>query len=250
MKRFLLTGVALALAAVAAPQAEAADSSKKEMAGAGAGAVIGGAVGGPPGAILGATVGAVFGERSHRKDVALAEREAALARRDAAIGALKDEVSLQRREADALRGEMTALESSGVRELHELLGRGLEIELPYRTDETEPTDAMRARLTAIATLLSATPGLAVQIDGYADPRGSVAYNQALSLSRAENVRALISASGIDQARITTFGHGESMSAGGDATLDADELALQRRVTVTFYREPLAEGVASLGDGDP
>ena len=124
--------------------------------------------------------------------------------------------------------------------------RGLEIELPFRTDETELPAEIQARVMAIAGLLSTTPGLSVQVDGYADPRGSVAYNQALSLARAERVRELIAATGIDQGRITTFGHGESMTPGDDATLHPDQLALQRRVTVTFYREPPAAGVAAVG----
>ena len=127
-----------------------------------------------------------------------------------------------------------------------LLVRGLEIELPFRTDETELPVDMQARITAIAGLLATTPGLSVQVDGYADPRGSVDYNQALSLARAERVRELISATGIDTGRITTFGHGESMTQGDGTNLHPDQLALQRRVTVTFYREPATAGVAAVG----
>ncbi|MEO1118781.1 MAG: OmpA family protein [Pseudomonadota bacterium] len=249
MKRFLLTGVALGLVAVSAPQAEAADSSKKEVAGAGAGAVIGGAVGGPPGAIIGAAVGALFGDRSHQKDLEVARLDDTVTARDATIDGLETDLARQRVETTTLRDELTAIDDSGARELHELLVRGLEIELPYRTDETDLPVDMQARLTAIASLLATTPGLSVQVDGYADPRGSVDYNQALSLARAERVRELISAVGIDSGRITTFGHGESMTAVDSTTIHPDQLALQRRVTVTFYREPTAAGVAALGGGD-
>lgn len=249
MKRFLLTGVALGLAAVSVPQAEAADSSKKEMAGAGAGAVIGGAVGGPPGVIIGAAVGAFFGDRSHQKDVELTELGETVTARETTIGGLETDLAFQRQQTTTLRNELAAIDESGARELHELLVRGLEIELPYRTDETDLPVDMQARLTAIASLLSSTPGLSVQIDGYADPRGSVDYNQALSLARAERVRELISAVGIDTGRITTFGHGESLTIGDATQVHPDQLALQRRVTVTFYREPTAAGVAALGGGD-
>ncbi|MEO0615991.1 MAG: OmpA family protein [Pseudomonadota bacterium] len=249
MKRFLLTGVALGLVAVSVPQAEAADSSKKEMAGAGAGAVIGGVVGGPPGAIIGAAVGALFGDRSYKKDLEMARLDETVTERETTIDGLETDLARQRVETTTLRNELTAIDESGARELHELLVRGLEIELPYRTDETDLPVDMQARLTAIASLLATTPGLSVQVDGYADPRGSVDYNQALSLARAERVRELISAVGIDSGRITTFGHGESMTTGEDTTIHPDQLALQRRVTVTFYRESTAAGVAALGGGD-
>lgn len=246
MKRFLLTGVALAVALATVPPAEAADSSKKEMAGVGAGAAIGGVVGGPPGVIIGAAVGALFGDRAHQKDVTIDALGDTVTVRETTIATLEGDLARERLEADALRGELTAIDESGARELHELLVRGLEIELPYRTDETELPVDMQARITAIAGLLATTPGISVQVDGYADPRGSVDYNQALSLARAERVRELISATGIDSGRITTFGHGESMTLGDGANLHPDQLALQRRVTVTFYREAETAGVAAVG----
>lgn len=248
MKRFLLTGVALALAAASAPRAEAADSSNKEVIGVGAGAAIGAAVAGPPGVVLGAAIGAFFGDRSHKKDQRMSAMDQTLSRRDETIDSLTGELATQRRETRTLQTELQRIDDSGVRELHELLVRGLEIDLPFRTAEAELPGDLETRVSAIASLLATTPGLRVQVDGYADLRGSVDDNMALSIERAEHVRDLLTAAGVDAARILTFGHGEPMTTDAQTdTPSADQLALQRRVSVTFYREPTSTGVATLSD---
>ena len=248
MKRYLLTGVVGALALSAAAGAHAADSSRAEMTGAGTGAAIGGAIGGPPGIVIGAAIGAVFGDRWHQKNASIETLNVALDNERETVASLNERVSGEQLRASRLSQELSALDASGARELHRLLTRGLEIDLPFRTDEAQLPDGVGERISGIAQLLSATPGLAVQIDGYADPRGSIEYNAALSLQRAESVRELLTQAGLDPSRIATFGHGESIVDAGTTPGDADQLALQRRVTVTFYRdEPTALGVASVTD---
>ncbi|MEM7610454.1 MAG: OmpA family protein [Pseudomonadota bacterium] len=245
MKRFLVTGIALALTIGATQTANASDASRKEMVGVGAGAVIGGAVGGPPGIVIGAALGAVFGDRSHQKDVKVEKLSAELAHTSGELAVTSAALRDEKTDSRLLREELTTLDESGVRELYTLLGKGLEFNLPFRTDETELPQDLDTRIASIAELLSATPGLAVQIDGYADPRGSVEYNAALSLQRAETVRGLLMDAGISPGSIQTFGRGEPIIDQADAVRSADELALQRRVTVTFYRTDTAEhGVAN------
>lgn len=236
MKRYLLTGIVGALALNAAAGAHAADSSRAEMTGAGTGAAIGGALAGPPGIVVGAAVGAVFGDRWHKKNESIETLNVALVNERGTVASLNEQVSGAQLRTTQLSQELSALDASGARELHRLLTRGLEIDLPFRTDETELPDGAGERIAGIAQLLSATPGLAVQIDGYADPRGSVDYNAALSLQRAETVRELLTQAGLDPSRIATYGHGESIVDAGTSVGNADQLALQRRVTVTFYRD--------------
>ncbi len=246
MKRFLLTGVLAALAVTGTQAAQAENSSRAEVAGVGSGAAIGGALAGPPGLILGAAIGAVFGERWHRKGEKVDTLNAALAARDTDMLALNAELASEQVQVSRLKHEMTALDESGVRELHRLLGKGLEIDLPFRTDETQLPDGLSERIAGIAGLLATTPGLAVQIDGYADPRGSIEYNAALSLQRAEHVRQLLTQAGLNPSKIVTFGHGESIVNAGLQIANPDQLALERRVTVTFYRDETANtGIANL-----
>src|SRR6266513_1304499 len=68
-----------------------------------------------------------------------------------------------------------------------------------------------------------------RIAGYADPRGSDAYNDELSLRRAQAVAAVLMSAGVPGERILIEAHGktESTSAAGDL----DAYALERRVTV-------------------
>ncbi|MFK8051706.1 MAG: OmpA family protein [Woeseiaceae bacterium] len=247
MKKILITSVAAIMIFAESGNAHADNASKKEMAGAGAGAVVGGAVGGPPGAIIGAAVGALFGDRSHQKDNRLDALTETTERQASTVATLNHKLDNERSESQQLKRELRALDESGVRELHALLSRGLEIDMPFKTDAIAVDKGSEQRLLSIADLLAETPGLSVQIDGYADPRGSVEYNAALSLQRAEAVRALLNEVGIGNQRITSFGHGESASVSDSELVDLDQLALQRRVTVTFYRDDAVSGVAALAD---
>lgn len=66
----------------------------------------------------------------------------------------------------------------------------------------------------------------ITLTGHACPLGSDAYNMALSLRRAESVKANLVKSGINPDYITTLGKGESEPVAGD-------YSLSRRVDVTF-----------------
>src|SRR5438270_37113 len=78
-------------------------------------------------------------------------------------------------------------------------------------------------------LLASMPQARARIAGYADPRGSDAYNDELSLRRAQAVAAVLMSAGVPGERILIEAHGktESTSAAGDL----DAYALERRVTV-------------------
>jgi OOP family OmpA-OmpF porin len=65
--------------------------------------------------------------------------------------------------------------------------------------------------------------------GHTDSIGSAAYNQALSLRRAEAVKRYLVASGIAESRVYTEGKGETQPASDNAT--AGGRAENRRVTV-------------------
>jgi outer membrane protein OmpA-like peptidoglycan-associated protein len=69
----------------------------------------------------------------------------------------------------------------------------------------------------------------VAVAGFTDPRGSDAYNDELSLRRAQNVAAVLMSAGVPAERICIEAHGKTAAA--DADGDLDSYALERRVTI-------------------
>lgn len=68
----------------------------------------------------------------------------------------------------------------------------------------------RAYVATIAGGLRENPKLSVELHGHTDSQGSDAYNQQLSMSRADAVRtALVTVHGIDPSRLKAIGYGEA-----------------------------------------
>jgi OOP family OmpA-OmpF porin len=78
-----------------------------------------------------------------------------------------------------------------------------------------------------ASILKRHPDVQVDIVGYADSRGPESYNMKLSERRAEAVRSYLERAGVDSARMTTRGYGESHEGASD--MSANGLAQNRRV---------------------
>src|SRR3989442_10479813 len=94
-----------------------------------------------------------------------------------------------------------------------------------------------AKIRDVLDYLNRYSDVMVQIEGYADERGSVAHNNELSLRRASNVERLAVAMGVDPSRIEyAVGWGETteFSAGSPAR-SAGALRANRRAVVTFGR---------------
>jgi outer membrane protein OmpA-like peptidoglycan-associated protein len=65
-----------------------------------------------------------------------------------------------------------------------------------------------AKLTELAAVLKQNPTYRVELEGYADPRGTDAYNLALSRRRVEAVRMALMEAGVPEAAIVTGAYGE------------------------------------------
>jgi OOP family OmpA-OmpF porin len=94
-------------------------------------------------------------------------------------------------------------------------------------DSSELDAAAQRKLDETAEMLARHPHLMVEIAGHADSRGPGDYNLALSERRAEAVRRYLEQKGIDPARMTARGYGESRPVASNDT--ATGQAENRRV---------------------
>jgi OOP family OmpA-OmpF porin len=94
-------------------------------------------------------------------------------------------------------------------------------------DRASVRENVRNRLSRVIWLLKELSDIDVQIVGYTDDIGSVEYNLALSLRRAESVRDYIVARGIDDARLSIAGRGKTEPLVSNSTPEGR--AVNRRV---------------------
>jgi len=89
-----------------------------------------------------------------------------------------------------------------------LPGRPASFFLYFQEGSDELTPDSRAELDKILGELKRRPAPEVLVIGHTDAVGSVAYNDKLSLQRADRVRELLESIGIPAARIRTSGRGK------------------------------------------
>jgi outer membrane protein OmpA-like peptidoglycan-associated protein len=226
--KILVSGIIACLAA--GPAVAANKTSKQETIGVGMGATVGAIAGGPVGLILGAAIGAKIGDEFHQKDVEVVQLDSSLRSSQSRVAQLERNVDSLNAGIDRLNGDLQRVHASARPELLNLLQAGIEMDLLFRTDEHVLPDSTRAKLAELSASLASMPDVHVQLDGFADERGDRAYNEKLSVQRAEFVRQVLEENGIAAERIGLTAHGESPAA--DDT--ADSYALERRVSLTLF----------------
>lgn len=100
----------------------------------------------------------------------------------------------------------------------------------FEDNSAQLTPGSRATLDGVAASLIAWPDIHVEVGGHTDSRGDDAYNEQLSQRRADSVKAYLMAKGVDEARLTTRGYGESRPVATNDT--AEGQARNRRVELT------------------
>jgi outer membrane protein OmpA-like peptidoglycan-associated protein len=225
----------LTLPALAAVPEGPNEPSKQSNIGAITGLAVGAAAAGPVGAVVGVVAGALIGDRYHRQRKMAAAISADLDKSEDERARLVMNVSA----LDASLAKVQAHEN----ELGQTLARTDQIglDVSYKTNDDSVPEQTLAPLQHIGALAAALPQTVVRIAGYADPRGSDAYNDALSLRRAQGVAALMTAAGVPAGRIIVEAHGNGESQSEQGDLDA--YAMDRRVTVRL-EQPGVGQVAS------
>jgi outer membrane protein OmpA-like peptidoglycan-associated protein len=119
---------------------------------------------------------------------------------------------------------------------------GLQGDVLFRTGSADLSPEMAHGIEVLAQAVAKSPDLKVRVDGFADPRGTVAANLKLSEARADAVRDVFLAAGVDNAALEINAYGKSQSIAADA----DGYALERRVRLTLQAPGAAAAVANTG----
>ncbi|MHB1399581.1 MAG: OmpA family protein [Trichloromonadaceae bacterium] len=165
------------------------------------------------------------------------KREATIAREraDAAhlqAGAMTAEAEKAKAEALAAEAQTKKLEAQ-IAELQATKSeRGLVITLGdvlFDTNKSELRSGARSTIDKLAAFLAEYPTRNVLIEGFTDSTGAVEYNQRLSERRAEAVRNVLAAQGIDSRRLMTRGYGVEYPVASNETAEGRQR--NRRVEV-------------------
>jgi outer membrane protein OmpA-like peptidoglycan-associated protein len=130
--------------------------------------------------------------------------------------------------ADQLQQQLDKLESSPADTGPVLLTLG---GIMFDVDSANLKPGAYRTIDRIATFLKEHPRRTVTIGGYTDATGSAAYNEQLSRSRADSVRAALMQDGVAPARIVARGYGESAPVATNDTAAGRQL--NRRVEVAI-----------------
>ncbi|WP_171018998.1 OmpA family protein [Microbulbifer harenosus] len=103
--------------------------------------------------------------------------------------------------------------------------------IQFEFNSAKLTPRAEASLNKVVQSLRDQANTQVEVAGHTDSQGNDGYNLRLSGQRAESVRRYLIASGIDAARITARGYGETKPIASNAT-EAGR-AQNRRVELTF-----------------
>ncbi len=97
----------------------------------------------------------------------------------------------------------------------------------FDTDKFDLKDESKAELNKLVAFLKAQPKIKIELSGHTDNTGNKQNNKTLSENRAKSVYDYLVANGIEAARLTYKGYGDSQPIASNAT---DEGKRQNRRT--------------------
>lgn len=190
MKRSIAILIAVAL--TAAGCAQPMTKTQKGAAigtgvGAAAGAGLGQAIGGDTKAtLLGAGIGAVVGGLA-----------------GGSIGRYMDN------QEAAMRQQLAGVEGANIQRNADLLAVTFKSDVLFDTNSAALKPGSYDEMNRVAQVLNQYPETTIVIAGHTDGAGSEAYNQQLSERRAAAVKNALTGQGVNPARMSTIGYGES-----------------------------------------
>jgi outer membrane protein OmpA-like peptidoglycan-associated protein len=182
------------------------------------------------GALAGAVLGAATGDNSkeRRKRALIGAGVGALT--GAGVGNYMD------RQEAKLRAQ---LQGSGVSVTRN--GNDLILNMPgnitFKTASADLNSSFYSVLDSVGLVLKEFDKTLIDVEGHTDSDGSDAYNQQLSLNRANSVGTYLQSHGVNGQRIVTFGAGEARPVASNTTPDGKQQ--NRRVELKL--QPITQG---------
>ncbi|MGQ0700609.1 MAG: OmpA family protein [Panacagrimonas sp.] len=123
-------------------------------------------------------------------------------------------------------GERISLKGCGTGDV--IVLRGVNFEF----DKARLTANAKTILDNVAEELTAYPEIEIELSGHTDDKGSDEYNQKLSEKRAAAVKAYLVSEGVQDPRMKTLGHGESLPVADNQTDEGREFNRRVELKVT------------------
>ena len=228
LKTIFLIGAICFQSIVVANDNQNEPASHKENIGFGLGTLIGGVLAGPIGVIVGAGGGTWLGARENKSDMAIANLEKELNAKSIEIAYQQNELAETKRK---FQKEYQKVVHSQEAQSLEKLSQGISYVIYYKTNDAKIHHEVLPKIQNLANLIKTFPQIQIQINGYADFRGSNKYNLALSKERIRNVRDEFIKAGISGQRFQTHAYGEHMASAYEG--DTESYVFDRRVTINL-----------------
>lgn len=94
------------------------------------------------------------------------------------------------------------------------VGEGIVVEfnsnILFGFDKSNLSSEAKTNLNKLITILEVYPDTNIEIQGHTDSKGSKAYNQTLSVQRADAVTDFLNSRGISSTRLKSVGYGETL----------------------------------------
>ncbi len=166
---------------------------------------------------------------------AKADADQARATSDAALATAQAEAEKARLAGQQAETDKATLRAQLSKQLNTVLqtrdsARGLIVNMAdvlFATAQSTLKPGAREKLSKVAGILLAYPGLKIEVDGHTDNVGSEEYNQTLSDQRAESVRSYLVAQGVQTDSVTAKGFGKTQPVGTNDTAEGRQM--NRRV---------------------
>lgn len=183
----------------------------------------GAAIGTGAGAAAGAALGQAIGRDTSSTLIGAAVGAAVGGVTGGLIGNYMD------KQEEAMRQTLSNVEGASVQRNLDTLAVTFKSDILFAVNSSSLKGGAFDEISRVAKVLNQYPQTRITVAGYTDSTGTEEHNQKLSEKRAENVKNALVGEGVNPARITTVGYGESKPVADNDTEAGRQL--NRRVTI-------------------